>query len=443
MTIVFGTDFSGAAEEAGLVAAYLAKESGVALHIVHVSRDTRAPFVLGTVEERLLVDEHRYLGETAGRLRREVDVNITTELLAGTVADALVEAAERRLADVLVLGLAGASNFSARAEPSESTLPRGVTVERVVQRARVPVLGVRMGYRVLNWLQRRESSLRVLLGSDLGAAALRAEAFLERLPKLGELSVHALSVVAPRTAHLRYGLPELPHPDELSAEARALWERDLEAQGAGFAWQGKRRIEVLPSTERPARALVARTEHADLVLIGARKRSWLEQAWSGSVARGLLRESKTSVLCIPQGLAGAEIEARPGFRSVVAATDFTDRGDEALSAVFAITAEGGTVHFVHVLSHAEYDKLGQVDAARRQLHARIPKDHPLHKVCTEVLVGTPADALVAFARRVGADALCLGSHRGSNLEARVLGSTLQDVLARSDLPVLVAPQARP
>lgn len=429
MTIVFGTDFSDAAEEAGRVSALLAKESGVALHIVHVSQDSRAPFVLGTVEEGLLAGEHRNLGQVAERLRRDVDVAITTELAAGTVADALVEAAERRLADVLVLGLVGAS---------KATL--GATAERVVQRSRVPVLGVRMGDRLLRWLT-GEGGLRVLLGSDLGDAAVRAEMSLKRLPRLEGLSVQAVSVISPRAANLRYGLSELPHKGELDAQAQTFLERDLKAHDADFPWRDRRRVEVVASMERPDRALVERSEHVDLVLIGARKRSWLEQAWSGSVARGLLRDAKTSVLCVPRGIDGAKVEARPGFRCVVAATDFSARGDEALAAAFALTAEAGSVYFVHVLSHAAYANRVELDAAQHQLQARIPASHRSHEVRAEVVSGPPAEALVAFARRVGADALCLGSHRGSNLEARVLGSTLQDVLVRSDLPVLVAPQA--
>ncbi len=429
MTIVFGTDFSEAAEEAGRVSAYLAKASGAALHIVHVSQDPRAPFVLGTVEERLLSAEHRQLGQVAEQLRREVAIEITTELAAGTVADALVQAAERRLAHALVLGLAGASQAAL-----------GGTAERVVQRSRVPVLGVRAGQRLLAWLK-GERGLRVLIGSDLGAAAVRAESFLEQLPQTAELSVEVLSVVAARDVNLKYGLDSVD-PAELSAEGRALWLRDLEAQGQGFPWRSQRHLSLVASSERPQRELVARSEQADLVLLGARKRSWLEQAWSGSVARGLLREAKTSVLCVPSGIVGGKVEPRPGFRCVVAATDFSVRGDEALSAAFALAQEGGTIYFVHVLPQAAYDNRVEVDAAQHQLHARIPGGHRGHELRSEVIAGAPADALIAFARRVGADALCLGSHRRSSLEARVLGSTLQDLLAQSELPVLVAPPLR-
>jgi nucleotide-binding universal stress UspA family protein len=56
-----------------------------------------------------------------------------------------------------------------------------------------------------------------------------------------------------------------------------------------------------------------------------------------------------------------------------------------------------------------------------------------------VLVGEPIPSIVGFARRVGADLICVGSHGRTGLGALALGSTSHGLLTVAEVPVLVVP----
>jgi len=55
---------------------------------------------------------------------------------------------------------------------------------------------------------------------------------------------------------------------------------------------------------------------------------------------------------------------------------------------------------------------------------------------THVLIGKPAEQIVAYAKEVNADLIVMTTHGYSGLEHVVLGSTTESVLRKSDCPVL-------
>ena len=68
--------------------------------------------------------------------------------------------------------------------------------------------------------------------------------------------------------------------------------------------------------------------------------------------------------------------------------------------------------------------------------ARRFRGSPL-RVETEVVRGRPAEALLANARRVGADLIVVGSRGHGTLEAMLLGSVSAEIVSRSHVPVFV------
>lgn len=141
-TIVVGTDFSVCAARALSFAASLAASQGSSVHVVHVlSEPVPALDVAGALP--YLDTRTRQEWEEASRqhLEKEVQalskrgVPATSELVWGRPSDALVDAAQRLDASLLVIGTHGRSAF-------EKFLI-GSTAERVVRRAMVPVLTVR------------------------------------------------------------------------------------------------------------------------------------------------------------------------------------------------------------------------------------------------------------------------------------------------------------
>lgn len=141
-TIVVGTDFSVCAARAIAFAASLATSQGSRVHLVHVlSEPVPALDVAGALPYLDTRTRQEWEEVSRKHLEREAKalekrgVPATSELLWGRPSDALVEAAERQKASLLVVGTHGRSAF-------EKFLI-GSTAERVVRRASVPVLTVR------------------------------------------------------------------------------------------------------------------------------------------------------------------------------------------------------------------------------------------------------------------------------------------------------------
>jgi nucleotide-binding universal stress UspA family protein len=162
----------------------------------------------------------------------------------------------------------------------------------------------------------------------------------------------------------------------------------------------------------------------------------------------VVRAAPMNVACVPRSL----IEEKPAAptprpRVVVAATDLSTLGDAAVPLAYGLVADGGKVHLVHVVEAGPFTHL----AARARdaelvtrLAERAIKDSAGRRVHTEshVLFGRPADELVGFVERVGADAIAVGSRGRSGIGAAVLGSVSQEVIARSNCPVIVVPAPR-
>jgi nucleotide-binding universal stress UspA family protein len=138
-TILMPTDFSPASDHALEYAVLLAQQTGAALHLVYViafpTELTAWPETywveLGGVRDQLRADAER---ELTARAASVSGVRVTTEVMDGSPARAIVEVAQARKCQLIVMGTHGRGGFS--------HLVLGSVAERVVRTASCPVLTV-------------------------------------------------------------------------------------------------------------------------------------------------------------------------------------------------------------------------------------------------------------------------------------------------------------
>lgn len=430
MSIVFGTTLGPASEAYAEVAARLALAWSVPLRLVHVCEDPRAPIVLGTDEEHLLGEVREALGREAARLEELTGASVQTHLAGGEVVDGLVSVARFEHAALLVLG--------SRGDADHGLL--GATAERVCRKSSVPVLTLREPERPAAWL-RGERPLRVLVGADLGAAAQAARAFAVRLADTRPAHVDVVSIARPAELSARFGLPSAPSAQELAHEARDALLRELRRQ----APEGEAAtLHAVASRGSADVRLVTFADEGnyDLVLVGQRRQSLVEQLWYRSVGRGVLRASPVSVGCVP----ASKLERVPGFRPpevVLVGTDLGESGLRALSQALGLVGKGGSVHLAHVVEPLPMPE-DTFRARERAWHTltRIGLDEAREagaSVERHLLEGEPARELTALAERVGADLVVVGARRRSALSRALLGSAARALVEAARVPVLVVP----
>ncbi len=329
MSLVFGTTLCGEDRDLAEVAARLAARSGSTLRLVHVCEDPRAPVVLGTDEESILGDVRARLETEARRLRDTTGAAVYPHLAAGSVVNALTSIARFEAAELLVVG--------GSADARRSLL--GTTSERVARLANVATLTLRDAGRLLSWL-RGERPLKVLVGVDLGRAARAARAFAAGLRRLGPVDLAITTVVAPLDAHARLGLPAPRDEHGLSSQAEEVLLRELAESAPADEGEADHRIVAARGGADAHLAAEADRGDFDLVVLGQRRSSLVEQLWYGSVARGVLRAAPIAVACIPPDVPAASASYRPP-RVVLAATDFSEPAHAALAQALGTVVDGG------------------------------------------------------------------------------------------------------
>ena len=295
--VLVATDFSEPAAVGIEWAARVARDRNATLHVVHVVSPpmpvadfTTPPLTLDrevhdAAERRLdaLLAEPPLAGLDAHAVLRD-----------GTPSIAVLDAAEEVGADLVVVGTRGLTGFR--------HLLLGSTAERIVQRAKMPVLSVHPGDR------RPEGGPRTVLvptdfSADAGAALEAASASLRlRLEKGNDgtrvILLHVYHVPAeystygPSAALYRLG-------DEME---KVLVER-LEALAEplrGGRGDGAIEVEVVAMPGIPSEIIVQQAEEhgADLVAMGTHGRSGVAHLLLGSTAQRVVQHAPCPVLTV-------------------------------------------------------------------------------------------------------------------------------------------------
>lgn len=155
----------------------------------------------------------------------------------------------------------------------------------------------------------------------------------------------------------------------------------------------------------------------------------------------------------------------PAYRKVLLATDLGPAAPAILRHALGLArAFGGTVTVVHVLESlgesarhvvdlyagegtAEHTEERRWQELQATLRERVQAICDAERACDDdgralvagisVLRGKPAEAILAEAARLGADAIVLGSHGHTAVGELLLGSTAHKVAQKARVPVLL------
>jgi nucleotide-binding universal stress UspA family protein len=424
MPIICATHFSDAAHRACEAAALIARKAGETLWLVHVL-PTDSVNAFG---KALLEAAEAALGDEARRLAK-LGAKVEHELLKGEPATAIQEFAAKHGAQLVVT-----------AAPSQETpfLGMGGTVDRLAQTLEVPLLVARETAPLEAWV-RGERPLKVMIGVDRSLPFEAAREWVKRLRKTGPVELVGGRVFWAHEESQRLGLENPLGFGEVTPQLRQTLEREATALVEPLAEDGKPvRVRVEVGMGRIADHLVALAaeEKVDLLVVGTHHRKALAKLWS--VSHHALRLARMSVVSVPAkaGAQGAEVEL-PQVRSVLVTTDFSESADRAVAYACSLTPPGGTVHLVHVTAQAKPE---QADALKQQMLKLVPRaaEASGRKVQVEVCTGSDVPgAILQAAERHAVDIICMATRGRTGVARAVMGSVAQEVMARSDRPVLM------
>lgn len=286
-TVIAATDFSAPARHALERAALTVRDLPAArLTLAHAVSggllDGLRALLQGEAEgmaERVLAQTQQALDDAAASLKSRFGTAADTVVMQGPALDTLLALVEARQADLLVMGVRG-SHFVRE-------LLIGSTTERVLRRLRRPLLAVK---------QRPQAPYRRILAAvDFSAhAAAAIDAAHSWFPEAEITLLHAFEVELESTLRLAGVEPE--KINHYRIQARDAAQAEMEAFAARLAVPPdklSRHFVHGPATLRILEHEVALD--ADLIVMGKRGQSMMEELLLGSVTKHVLAYSSSDV----------------------------------------------------------------------------------------------------------------------------------------------------
>lgn len=191
---------------------------------------------------------------------------------------------------------------------------------------------------------------------------------------------------------------------------------------------------VRVAEQEPVEAILDmyREWRADLLVMGTHGRTGLTRIRLGSVMESVLRQVSGPILTVGPG---AKVPPLGTIRRVLTPIDFSNMSRETFQfAVDLAEQAGAEVTAVHIL---EQPGEGGHDQAANDLCDWVPPEARTRCTVRDVVrQGTPAERIVAEAKRSRADLIVLGARPRSYLGSLVFGSTTETVIRTAPCPVL-------
>jgi nucleotide-binding universal stress UspA family protein len=279
--------------------------------------------------------------------------------------------------------------------------------------------------------------MRVLLGTDGSADAVRAADWLARFPLPSGSQLLVVSVLP----HL--GARATEHENAINAQAcQVLDDARLKLV------PGAADVRVMKGGVREALLQAAEEWKADLIVLGARGLNGVKRALLGSVSLSVAREARCAVMIV-KGAAKA-------FQRVVVGLDGSEHSLHALSFMASLPLAADTelllvgvaekTHLPRSAPHLVADQLrafiAEVDEEEKTRKQQILVDaektiNRKGRVQLRSVVGNPPDEIVTVAKTTGAQLIVLGSRGIGPLQRFVLGSVSESVLLQSECTVMI------
>lgn len=289
--IVCGTDFSIHAREATDVAAAMSQRTGAPLVVAHAVEPARSGGGSKRLTAMLRYRGRNNLAKDVERLRA-VGVNVAEEFLTGVPSIEVVKCAQRHEAGLIVVSSLG------EVHPGRWLI--GSVAEQIAQTSPAPVLVVRNPRPFIDGFKKRKP-LNILIGHDFSPSADAAVAWVAALKAIARCRINivhfSLTQVAPDWLQVGTspgGKMTLVQTRELLADA--LRERCKAQLGTARFQIHVRSIRGSVDSRLVA---FAKEQGADLIVVGTNQKSTIRRLCLGSVSRGVLRETSSSVACVP------------------------------------------------------------------------------------------------------------------------------------------------
>jgi nucleotide-binding universal stress UspA family protein len=276
-----------------------------------------------------------------GNRLRATSARVIEHLVLGTPHEMLVLAARRTEADLIVVSSLG-----------EISVPRwstGSVALRTARKATVPTLVVRDSARLMAWAK-GERPLNVFVGYDFSPPSDAVLRWVGSLGTWAPCNVTVTYVSWPPQESWRLGMTGRTTDGDNTPEVKALLERGIKEKCERLLRTPETKIQVVASWGRADVHLneLAKAGDADLTVVGSNRRNMADRLWFCSISRGVIRHSRTNVVCVP----GAYMEKNSSgdadqIHRMLVPIDFTEASEEVVAVAFASAPRDADVCLFH------------------------------------------------------------------------------------------------
>ena len=189
---------------------------------------------------------------------------------------------------------------------------------------------------------------------------------------------------------------------------------------------------------------LANTLKADLIVVGSHGKHGLNLLL-GSTANGVLHHTECDVLTVRVDGSGKHI-SKGQYRTVLLATDFGEHSEKVIELAKQFCDDvGATLHVLSVVSELAtlatlYDaqNVGVERTNVQEKMSILTESLSLDVTHANVVTGIPINEILAYANKINADLIILGTHGKKVVASALLGSTTHAILHNAKVDVFLS-----